>query len=123
MLSSASFAAARPLPVPLRSAARGQVHQIAVCALAFRGGQPHVHHIERRDSGAQGDATVGHKGQARWRSVSLFTRIRVAFNLGVAKLLAATLHAVAEGGKSRRTERLGLEKHQLLLFAGVVLQG
>ena len=33
--------------------ARRQVHQIAVAALALRGGQPDIHHMEWWDAGAQ----------------------------------------------------------------------
>ena len=44
--------------------ARRQVHQVAVGALALRGGQPHVHHIERRDPGSQRNAVV-HSSHAR----------------------------------------------------------
>ena len=33
---------------------------IAVCALALRGGQPDVHHVERRNACTQRDAIVGH---------------------------------------------------------------
>ncbi len=43
---------------------RRQVHQIAVGALPFGGGQPDIHHIERWDPGAQCDV-IGHVAKLR----------------------------------------------------------
>ena len=46
-----------------------QVDQVAVSALAFRGGQPHVHHIERRNPGPQCNAHASNARTPPHRSV------------------------------------------------------